>query len=157
MQLLKTGRNRKALRVGLLNINLIVKKLIYPLLLSVILFGFASCKKTEDPIAAMHKCLTNSSKRTWKLTGIKIDGNQQTLTAAEAGYNKTYNANGTWRDSDGYTGTFTFLNVNTLQEVTTNSNPKDATISYFIFSINNSGINVSYMVNNQTYQFLYVQ
>lgn len=120
---------------------------------------FTSCSKSSsatDPVAAMKNALSGGNTRTWKFNKFLLNGNEQTLTAAELAYTKTYKLDGTWLDTDGYTGTFSIGSSVLLKEVTSNSNPPNSTVDYVINSITDTKIDVEYTVNSQTYEFVYV-
>jgi len=121
------------------------------LFVSTILWG---CKKDADPIAELNKKLTNGSTRTWKLNKLFINSSQQTLSPAQLLYTKTFNKNGNWNDSDGYSGTFKIETTKTLKETTTVGG--SGSITYTINLLNDTQLDIQYSFNQQTYRFVYV-
>jgi len=119
---------------------------------------FMSCSKssTPDPITVLKNNLCGGNTKTWKFSKFILNGTEQTLNAAELAYTKTYKSDGTWLDSDGYTGTFNIGSSVLLKEITTNSNPPNSTTDFVIKSISSNLIDVEYTVNSQTYEYVYV-
>jgi hypothetical protein len=135
-----------------------MKKIINTILAFVATFLIFSCSKkdTPDPVTVMKNALCGSSTKVWKFSKFILNGNEQTLSASALAYTKTYKSNGTWLDSDGYTGTFTIGSSVLLKEVTTNSNPPNSTTDFVINSITETKIDIEYTVNSQTYEYVYV-
>jgi len=100
--------------------------------------------------------LCGGNTKIWKFSKFILNGTEQTLNAAELAYTKTYKSDGTWLDSDGYTGTFNIGSSVLLKEITTNSNPPNSTTDFIINSISSNLIDVEYTVNSQTYEYVYV-
>jgi hypothetical protein len=123
-----------------------------------IVITISSCSKssTPDPITVLKNNLCGGNTKTWKFGKFILNGTEQTLNAAELAYTKTYKSDGTWLDSDGYTGTFNIGSSVLLKEITTNSNPPNSTTDFVINSISSNLIDVEYTVNSQTYEYVYV-
>jgi hypothetical protein len=99
--------------------------------------------------------LTNYGTRTWRLKALFINNAAQVLTPAQTLYTKTYKNDYTWKDSDGYNGTFTVPNTNEIQEVTTNAQGGPLTITYTIVDFTSAELTVEYSFNQSTYKFVY--
>jgi len=99
--------------------------------------------------------LTNYGTRTWKLKALFVNNAAQPLTPAQAIYTKTYKNDYTWKDSDGYTGTFTVPNTKELQEVTANSQGGPLTITYTIVDFTATELTIEYTYNQGTYKFVF--
>jgi hypothetical protein len=99
--------------------------------------------------------LTNYGTRTWRLKALFINNAAQVLTPAQTLYTKTYKNDYTWKDSDGYNGTFTVPNTKEIQEVTTNAQGGPLTITYTIVDFTSAELTVEYSYNQATYKFVY--
>jgi hypothetical protein len=125
----------------------------YLLLSLIFLFIFNSCKKDEDPIAALKQKLTDNSTKVWKLSKLFVNGSQQTLTPGQLSYTKTFNTNGNWSDSDGYSGTFKIETTKLLKETTTVGG--SGTVSYKINAIADNQLDIEYTIGQETYRLVY--
>jgi hypothetical protein len=117
------------------------------------LFIFVSCKKDEDPIAALKQKLTDNSTKVWKLSKLFVNGSQQTLTPGQLSYTKTFNTNGNWSDSDGYSGTFKIETTKLLKETTTVGG--SGIVSYKINALADNQLDVEYTIGQETYRLVY--
>ena len=79
----------------------------------------------------------------------------QPLTPAQAIYTKTYKNDYTWKDSDGYSGTFTVPSTKELQEVTANAQGGPLTITYTIVEFTSTELTIEYTYNQGTYKFVF--
>ena len=116
---------------------------------------FCSCSKKDNPntVKYVKTQLTANKTKTWLLKAVFVNGQSQTLTAAQSAYTKTYNSDETWLDSDGYKGTFSILTVTSIKEVTSNTVAGVSTIQYNILTINGSKLVVEYTFNQVKYRF----
>jgi hypothetical protein len=80
-----------------------------------------SCNKSEflNPVNFQKFLLSGSgnyknTQHVWFLDSLVYNGVPFKLTAAQKQYNRTYFSNGTFSDSDGYTGKWDITNVNEL-------------------------------------------
>ena len=123
------------------------------LLFSFLLISF-SCKKGDGQltVSQVMSYLTNDANKTWKLKAISINGQSQTLTAAQNAFTKSYSKDGTWVNSDGEKGTFSILTITSLKETTTNLT-SNYTIQYDMLTINGSSLIVEYTYNQSKYKF----
>ena len=99
--------------------------------------------------------LTNYGTRTWRLKALFINNAAQVLTPAQTIYTKTYKNDYTWKDSDGYNGTFTVPNTKEIEEVTANALGGPLTIKYTIVDFTQTELTVEYTYNQATYKFVY--
>ena len=88
--------------------------------------------------------LNNGLTKTWTLSKLYVNGTQTTLTAGQARYTKTYKADNTWLDSDGYLGTYALTNPQSLSEITTNYPGGARTITYAIKASTATSLDVEY-------------
>lgn len=119
---------------------------------------FLSCKKKEESVSLIDlhaNYLTGSLNKTWFLKSIYINGVPQQLSIGQARYNKTYRKNGTWTDSDGYIGFFSFKTAFSLNEVSENTTPPNVNVDYKINSITENKLDVEYSYNSQAFRFVY--
>ena len=116
-----------------------------------------SCKKKKetDPITEVKTTLSANSIKDWRLSKLYINGNSQVLTSGQLVYKKTYKIDGTWLDTDGYSGTYSIESPLLLKEVTTVGGT--GTISYKINFLTSASLDIEYTYSNQTYRFVYVQ
>lgn len=117
--------------------------------------GLSSCSKKENPntVKYVKTQLTANKTKTWRLKAVIVNGQSQTLTAAQNAYTKTYNSDETWLDSDGYKGTFSILTVTSLKVVTSNAIAGTSTIQYDILTIDGTRLIVEYTFNQVKYKF----
>jgi hypothetical protein len=117
--------------------------------------GLSSCSKKENPntVKYVKTQLTANKTKTWRLKAVIVNGQSQTLTAAQSAYTKTYNSDETWLDSDGYKGTFSILTVTSLKVVTSNAIAGTSTIQYDILTIDGTRLIVEYTFNQVKYKF----
>ena len=117
--------------------------------------GLSSCSKKENPntVKYVKTQLTANKTKTWRLKAVIVNGQSQTLTAAQSAYTKTYNSDETWIDSDGYKGTFSILTVTSLKVVTSNAIAGTSTIQYDILTIDGTRLIVEYTFNQVKYKF----
>lgn len=115
----------------------------------------SSCSKKDNPLTLKYvkTQLTGNKTKTWLLKAVFVNGQSQTLTAAQSAYTKTYNSDETWLDSDGYKGTFSILTVTSIKEVTSNTVAGASTTQYDIVTINGSKLVVEYTFNQVKYRF----
>lgn len=117
--------------------------------------GLSSCSKKENlnTVKYVKTQLTANKTKTWRLKAVIVNGQSQTLTAAQSAYTKTYNSDETWLDSDGYKGTFSILTPTSVKEVTSNAVAGSGTIQYDILTINGTLLIVEYTYNQVKYRF----
>jgi hypothetical protein len=117
--------------------------------------GLSSCSKKENPntVKYVKTQLTANKTKTWRLKAVIVNGQSQTLTAAQSAYTKTYNSDETWIDSDGYKGTFSILTVTSLKVVTSNAIAGTSTIQYDILTIDGTRLIVEYTFNQVKYKY----
>jgi hypothetical protein len=121
-------------------------------------FTFLACEKEKDISPSpdtIKSILSNGLTKTWTLTKLYVNGTQQTLTAGQARFTKTFKANNNWLDSDGNIGTYSLPNINSLQEVTTNHPSGTRTINYTIKECNTTILDVEYVIANTTYRLVF--
>ena len=117
-----------------------------------------SCKKESEKgssVDSMKSTLTAGVTKTWTLSKMYIDGSEVALTLGQARYTKTYKADNTWIDSDGYAGTYTIPNPTALTEVTTNLPSGSQTINYLIKYCSTTSLEVEYSAANTTYRLIF--
>jgi hypothetical protein len=134
-----------------------MKKYFIPILL-IVTVAFWGCGKDISIFSSPKVVaggLTNYSTRTWRLKALFINNASQTLTPAQAIYTKTYKNDYTWKDSDGYNGTFTVPNTKEIQEVTANTQGSLQTITYTIVDFTPTELTVEYSYNQATYKFVF--
>jgi len=113
----------------------------------------SACKKSSDPIAQLKSSLTANSSRAWKLKKIFINGTEQSLTSGQLLYNKTYDMDGSWRDTDGYSGKYEFVSTTLMRETTTVGGSYST--DFKINSLKDNVLDIEYSFNQQTYRFVY--
>lgn len=127
---------------------------------AILLISF-SCNKQEvsagDSVDSVKTRLNNGLSKTWQLTKMYSNGVEQTLTAGQSRYTKTFKYDNTWFDSDGYIGTYTISSLSALQEITTNASGGNRTINYTIKSSTVVGLDVEYTLGSTTYRLVYAQ
>jgi len=119
---------------------------------------FLSCKKSssEGPtVDSVKSILTAGVTKTWTLSKMFVNGTQSTLTAGQARYSKTYKADNTWVDSDGYAGTYTIPNPTAIIEITTNLPTGSRTVNYLIKSSSTTSLEVEYNIATTTYRLVF--
>ena len=117
-----------------------------------------SCKKESEKgssVYSIKSTLTAGVTKTWTLSKMYIDGSEVALTPGQARYTKTYKADNTWIDSDGYAGTYTIPNPTALTEVTTNLPSGSQTINYLIKYCSTTSLEVEYSAANTTYRLIF--
>jgi hypothetical protein len=117
-----------------------------------------SCQKeksTSPTTDTIKSVLTNGLTRTWTLSKLFVNGAQQTLTAGQARFTKTFKANNTWLDSDGNLGTYSLPNITTLQEITTNLPSGARTINYAIKECSVTTLDIEYVISGTTYRLIF--
>ena len=119
---------------------------------------FISCQKDNSALVttdSIKSILTNDLTKTWTLSKLYVNGTQQTLTAGQARYNKTFKTNNSWLDSDGNLGTYTLPNITSIQEITTNLASGTRTINYTIKECSKNTLDVEYAIGGSTYRLVF--
>jgi hypothetical protein len=130
------------------------QNLLFIALLVCLIVNYSCSKKdTHNTVKYVKTQLTANKAKTWRLKAVIVNGQSQTLTAAQSAYTKTYNSDETWIDSDGYKGTFSILTVKSLKVVTSNAIAGTSTIQYDILTINGTILVVEYTYNQVKYKF----
>ena len=84
-----------------------------------------------------------NTQKIWRLDSCAFNGKNYPLTAVQKKYTITYNFDGTFKDSDGYSGNW---NVPKLDELVYFTNPVDTTLrityNYKIVEINSAQFNI---------------
>lgn len=117
-----------------------------------------SCNKETivgPTVDTVKSSLTAGVTKTWTLSKMFVNGSQATLTPGQTRYTKTYKADNTWIDSDGYAGTYTIPNPTALTEVTTNLPSGSRTINYLIKSSSTTSLEVEYSTSSTTYRLIF--
>jgi len=114
-----------------------------------------SCRKGDNPntVSYVKTQLTANKSKTWVLKALIVNGQSQTLTLAQSVYTKTYNADETWLDSDGYKGSFSILTATSIKEITSNAISGSSTIQFDILAINETSLIIEYTFNQVKYRF----
>ena len=131
-------------------------KILYTILLSVIIFTMNACNK-ETPTTqtdVMNSMLTNKN---WYLD-YSITGTSTKSYVGQATYFVTYLKDGTTKDSDGLTGTYTVEIVNNQSQIhvqlkTASGNPLE--VIYNIISVGDTKLVLSKVVTSGTATQLY--
>jgi hypothetical protein len=91
-------------------------------------FLFLSCNKSEflSPVNFQKYLLAGSgnyknTQHVWFLDSLVYNGNPYKLSTVQKQYNRTYFSNGTFSDSDGYSGKWDITNLNELNTYVKNS------------------------------------
>jgi len=129
----------------------------YPVICIFSFFVF-SCKKdgsSEVTVDSVKSNLNNGLTKTWILGKLYVNGAQTTLTAGQARYTKTYMADDTWLDSDGYAGTYTVPSPTQIIEITTNLPAGNKNDTYTIKSISVTSLEVELTVSSTTYRLVF--
>jgi len=122
------------------------------------LIGLFSCSKEKSPeqtAESVKSSLTSGVTKTWALKKLFVNGTQSTLTPGQALYTKTYKADNTWLDSDGYAGTYTVPSPTLIIEITTNLPAGNRNDTYTIKSISVTSLEVEYSVSSTTYRLVF--
>jgi hypothetical protein len=134
-----------------------MKKYLLPIFL-VVVVAISGCGKDVSIFSSTRVVvggLTNYGTRTWRLKALFINNAAQVLTPAQAIYTKTYKNDFTWKDSDGYSGTFSVPNTKEIEEVTANALGGPLTIKYTIVDFTQTELTVEYTYNQGTYKFVF--
>jgi hypothetical protein len=131
-------------------------KILYTILLAVIIFTMNACNK-ETPTTqtdVMNNMLTNKN---WYLD-YSITGTSTKSYVGQSTYFVTYLKDGTTKDSDGLTGTYTVEIVNNQSQIhvqlkTSNGNPLE--VIYNIISVGDTKLVLSKVVTSGTATQLY--
>jgi hypothetical protein len=128
------------------------------LLACIAFFTLPSCEKeknTAPTVETVKSALTNGLTKTWTLSKLYVNGTQQTLTAGQARFTKTFKTNNSWLDSDGNIGTYTLPTTTTIQEITTNLSSGTRTINYTIKECSTGVLDVEYAIASTTYRLVF--
>jgi len=138
------------------NCYLQTKKIINLFFAFSILLIACNKKDGKGTIQYVTNQLTDKSSKVWHLKALYINGQNQTLTNAQNIYTKTYKADGSWLDTDGYKGTFAVQTVTSLKETTTNNITGNSYIQFDILTISSKGLTLEYSQNQIKYKLEFI-
>jgi hypothetical protein len=126
----------------------------------VILIILVGCNKPSVlPDLEFHRFLLagsgnyNNTEHTWSLDSLVVYGKPFALNALQKSYKKTFNYDGTYFDSDGFTGKWSMISVNELQVILNNSSAVNNKQTYNVIDINS--IRLSYSITSANGKFDY--
>ncbi len=125
-----------------------------------IFFILLGCNKPSVmPDLEFHRFLLSGSgnyhntEHTWALDSLVVDGKPFALNALQKSYKKTFNNDGTYFDSDGFTGKWSMISVNELQVIINNTSSANNKQTYNVIDINS--IRFSYSITSGTGKYDY--
>lgn len=108
--------------ININSIRITVKHIVFILLSSFLFYACAKEVPVDDLGFQNHLVGGTGSyedtKKTWKLDSLAIDGKALSLSANQKKYTKTFNHDGTYTDSDGYSGSWEITAIDNLTHIT---------------------------------------
>lgn len=93
----------------------------------------------------------------WHLSTYSVNGSSQPLTTLQKNFSKTYSSNGSFKDSDGYGGTWTASSNNQLQESYANFGAGGTSSqSYTVTIVDGNNITLQYTSNGNQITTTYI-
>jgi hypothetical protein len=99
----------------------------------------------------------DDTKKTWKLDSLAIDGKAFALTSNQKKYTKTFNHDGTYSDSDGYSGSWEIATIDNLTHVTSGATVgTKITTKFQISEVNAAQFNMKLLNTTSKYEYFFV-
>lgn len=142
-------------------IRISLKKIVFTLLTICIFFACAKEVPVDDLDFQRHLVGGTGSyddtKKTWKLDSLAIDGKAFALTTNQKKYTKTFNQDGTYTDSDGYSGNWEIPTIDNLTHVTSGSTVgTKITTKFEVVEVNAAQFNLKLLNTTSKYEYFFV-
>ena len=99
----------------------------------------------------------DDTKKIWKLDSLAIDGKAFALTTNQKKYTKIFNHDGTYSDSDGYSGSWEIATIDNLSHVTSGVIAgSKITTKFQISEVNAAQLNVKLLNTTAKYEYFFV-
>jgi len=97
-----------------------------------------------------------NTKKVWKLDSLAIDGKAYALTTNQKKYTKTFNHNGVYLDSDGFSGVWEIAKLDELTHTSTSITGTKVTSVYEIVEINAAQLNLRLLGTTSKYEYFFI-
>ena len=99
----------------------------------------------------------DNTKKTWKLDSLAIDGKAFTLSTNQKKYTKTFNHDGSYIDSDGYSGSWEIPAIDNITHLTSGSTVgTKITTKFTISEVNAAQLNLKLLNTTSKYEYFFV-